>query len=198
MSNPRRTALGLLAAGSIGLGCAAGDGSPLNEGAVCATDDVYVAEHCGETFCGLPAVAVGTGADRFERLEQGDEVDIMFGSQGGYHLDIAAQMTRLCPIVYVRASLWLDPGDGELEELFDGERHMEAVRTEEDSSQDVWGVRAFIPCRHWPDTTLACSGGAGSDGHLEDFEVVLRVEAEDHNGRIGTGEQRVQPVCCEG
>ena len=180
-----RTPLILLATASLALGCGEDGGTPI-DGEVCET---FVAEHCGETYCGLPEVSVGTGADEFIPLDDGDEIDIVFGSQGGYHIDVGAQMERLCPIVYVRASIWFDAV----------ERHMEAVRTEvEGSSQNVWGVRAFIPCEHWPDTQLTCPGGAGSEGHLEDYEIVVKVEAEDHNGRIASDEQRVQPVCCEG
>ncbi len=190
-----RTPLILLATASLALGCGEDGGTPI-DGEVCET---FVAEHCGETYCGLPEVSVGTGADEFIPLDDGDEIDIVFGSQGGYHIDVGAQMERLCPIVYVRASIWFDAGDGDLEEMYDVERHMEAVRTEvEGSSQNVWGVRAFIPCEHWPDTQLTCPGGAGSEGHLEDYEIVVKVEAEDHNGRIASDEQRVQPVCCEG
>lgn len=192
----------LLAAGALLMGCTGDDGGdPLGESGVCQTDDLFVAEHCGETYCGLPEVEVGTGVDRFRRLDEGDEIDIVFGNQGGYHLDVSASMTRLCPIVYVRASIWLDRGDGSaLEKASDDERHMEAMRTEEDDSseQEVWGVQARIDCEYWPDTQAACPEGAGSAAHLEDFEVLLRVEAEDHNGRIATDERRVQPVCCEG
>ncbi len=186
----------LLVVACVGEG---GDGEPVDEAEGCPVDSMYYAEHCGETYCGGPDVEVGTGFDRFIELDEGDEIDVMFGSQGGYHLDVSARMTRLCPIVYLRASVWLDRGDGgDLEEIFGGDRHVEALRTEPDGSslQEFWGVRAFVPCRHWPSTTLSCSGGAGSDGRIDDYEVVIRLEAEDHNGRVGTDERRVQPACC--
>ncbi len=201
MSITPTNALLALAAASLAVGCTGtGAGTPLDS-EVCATDDLFVAEQCGETYCGPPEVQVGTGADGFLRLDEGDDVDIVFGSQGGYHLDVSASMTRLCPIVYVRASIWLDRGDGSaLERASSDERHMEAIRTEseEPSEQQVWGVQARIDCEYWPDTQLTCPEGAGSAAHLEDFEVVLRVEAEDHNGRIATDERHVQPVCCGG
>jgi len=188
----------ILAGSLLLVGCAPGD-LPVGEGD-CA-DEAHVAEHCDDTHCGAPEVEVGTGADRFVDVEEGDPIDIVRGVQGGYHLDVAARMSELCPVVYLRASVWLDPGDGgDLEPVFDGERHLQAVRPEPEGStlQEAWGVRAFVPCEHWPDTGLQCSGGAGSEGHLEDYEVVLRVEVEDHDGRMGTSEQRLQPVCCEG
>lgn len=194
--------LSLATAAALSMGCVEvpGDGDPLDEGATCSTEEAWYASHCGETYCGPPELEVGTGVDEFIALTEGDEVPIMLGAQGGYHLDVSARMTRLCPVVYVRASVWLDPGDGsDLTEIADADRHVEATRMEPGGSslQEVWGVRAFIPCEHWPDTNLACSGGAGRDGHLEDFEAVIRLEAEDHTGRIATHEQRVQPVCCE-
>ena len=192
--------LPLLALLTLALGCGAeGDGT-VDEEAGCRAEDTFFAEHCGETYCGAPDVEVGTGFEEFVELAEGDDVEIIRGNQGGYHVDISARMTRLCPIVYLRASVWMDAdGDGTLTEAFDAESHAEAIRLQSQTSseQEVWGVRAFIPCRHWPDTTLACSGGAGSDGHLEDFEVLLKLEAEDHNGRIATHERLVQPVCCE-
>lgn len=186
------------------VGCT--DDSPSDDDGVatCSVDDLFVAEHCGETYCGLPTVEVGSGATEFEPLEDGDEVDIWFGSQGGYHIDFAAEMTALCPIVYLHATLWLDPGDGsDLVEVVDDERHVEAIRTDggESSVQQSWGLREFLPCRYWPDDpdhNLQCAGGAGSAGHIEDFEIVLRIEAEDHNGRTATDERRVRADCCRG
>lgn len=204
--------LPLLAALMLALGCTServaneddtgvGGDDPVDEEEGCPVEDTYYADHCAETYCGLPELEVGTGFDQFIGLEDGDDIAIVRGSQGGYHMDLSARMSRLCPIVYLRASVWLDPGDGgDLQEIADVDRHVQAVRMEAQTSsvQEFWGVRAFVPCEHWPDTNLTCSGGAGRDGHLEDFEVVVRLEAEDHTGRIANHERRLQPVCCEG
>lgn len=204
-----RTAPSLPALGAVIclLGCPSApeadvvDEAPIDEEVGCRADETFFAEHCGETYCGAPELEVGTGFDQFVELDEGDDIAVVRGSQGGFHLDVSARMTRLCPIVYLDASVWLDPGDGgDLEEIIVVDRHVEAVRMESQTSslQEFWGVRAFVPCEHWPDTSLDCGGGAGRDGHIEDFEVVLKLEARDHNDRLATHERRVQPVCCEG
>ena len=114
-------------------------------------------------------------------------------------MDISARTTRLCPIIYLRAWVEVDLGNG-FEEVADADRHVEAVRVDPQTSsaQEFWGMRAFVPCEHWPDTGVACSGGAGSEGHLEDYPVRILLEAEDHSGRVATDEQIVQPVGCGG
>ena len=172
----------------------------------------YEAEACAELFCGPPTVEVGTGTDGFEPLKEGTLVPVVYGPQGGYHIDMTAEMTNLCPIVYLEPSVYLDPGDGgELVQLFTQLRHIQALRAEPDKSslQHFWGIRGFVPCAYWPDDPnhdLECGGGAGSAGRIEDFEVVLKMEAWDHSVgpageeqyRYGAGERRVQPYCCAG
>jgi hypothetical protein len=168
----------------------------------CSDEDVYVAEACGdEEYCGAATVQVGTGGASFESIEEGQDVPIWYGSQGGYHVFYSVEMENLCPVVFVRISMLLDPGDGNLIEVHTQERHVQAVRLQPQSSsvQSYWGVNGFLPCEYWPldpDNAPACTGGAGSSGHLEDYEIVMRAEVEDHNGRIALDEKRVQPVCC--
>ncbi len=185
--------------GSAGCATGAGEEAPLDEAEGCSDEDTWVADHCGETYCGAAEATVGTGEDGYVELAEGDDIDIMFGSQGGYHLDIGARTTRLCPIIYLRAQVEVDVGRG-WEEIADADRHVEAVRVDPhvSSAQEFWGMRAIVPCEHWPDTGVACSGGAGSEGHLEDYPVRIRIEAEDHSGRVATDELIAQPVCCGG
>ncbi len=183
----------------------------------CAEADLFEAEACAQTYCGAAEVAVGTGSSEFAPLSDGEEVVIRYGAQGGYHIDITAQMYNLCPIVYLVPSMHVDMGDGELVEIFTQNRHVQALRTEPDvsSEQQFWGIRGFVPCEYWPDDPdhdIECNdGGQGSEGHLEDFEVVIRMEAWDHNVgedgespqtceesiRCAVDEVRVQPTCCE-
>lgn len=168
----------------------------------CSDEDLYVAEACGdEEYCGAPVAQVGTGGASFEPVDEGQDIPIWYGSQGGYHLFYSVEMENLCPVVFLRISMLIDPGDGELVQVHHQERHVQAVRLQPQSSslQSYWGVNGFLPCEYWPldpDNSPSCSAGAGSAGHLEDYEVVMRVEVEDHNGRIATDEKRVQPVCC--
>ena len=173
-----------------------------DDSADCSDGELYVAEACGdEEYCGEPTVQVGTGGASFESIQEGQDVPIWYGSQGGYHVFYSVEMENLCPVVFVRISMLLDPGDGNLIEVHAQERHVQAVRLQPQTSsvQSYWGVNGFLPCEYWPldpDNTPACAGGAGSAGHLEDYEIVMRAEVEDHNGRIAIDEKRVQPVCC--
>lgn len=179
----------------------------------CPNGELFEATVCEEVYCGAATVDLGTGAGGYEPLADGDEVPIWYGAQGGYHLDFSAQMNNLCPIVFLRPSIqiirsqWPDQIGGEDREpmalVFEQSRHVQAVRVEPDVSpkQQFWGIRGFVPCAHWPDDpnhSPQCNDGAGSAGHLEDFEVLLTLEAEDHNGRIATDSKLVQPVCCQG
>lgn len=176
----------------------------------CAEDDLYEAVACGQTFCGAPTVEGGTGASTFEALQEGDEVTVRFGAQGGYHIDLTAEMYNLCPIVYLVPTMYVDPGDGNLVEIFTQNRHVQALRIDpnETSQQQFWGIRGFVPCEYWPDdpeNNLECGNGAqGSAGHIEDLDVVIKMEAWDHNEgpdgeqkvRYAVDEIRVDPVCC--
>ncbi len=183
----------------VSLAACAGDDDDSNS---CSDEELYVAEACeSEEYCGAPIARVGTGGTSFEAVDEGQDVPIWYGSQGGYHVFYSVEMENLCPVVFLRISMLVDLGDGDLLEVHEQERHVQAVRLQPQSSslQSYWGVNGFLPCEYWPldpDNSPTCSGGAGSAGHLEDYEVVMRVEAEDHNGRIATDEKRVQPVCC--
>ncbi|MEE2828586.1 MAG: hypothetical protein VX498_05330 [Myxococcota bacterium] len=194
-----------IAAGSLALlllGCEGGDDDDDLPPPDCPDGELFEATACDEVYCGEPVAQIGTGTSGYEALTDGQEVPIWFGAQGGYHIDITVEMNNFCPIVFLRPSLWLDSGDGsELIEIFDQNRHVQAVRVEPTVSplQQFWGIRGFVPCEHWPDDPdreLSCGSGAGSEGHLEDFVVEIRMEVEDHNGRLASDTKRVQPVCC--
>jgi len=169
----------------------------------CAPEDVFAATACDEQYCGAPVARLGGGASGYLPLADGDTVPVIYGAQGGYHIDLAVEMDNFCPIVFIRPSMWLDRGDGsDLISIFDQNRHVQAVRVEPFDSplQQFWGLRGFVPCEHWPDDPdhpVECGDGRGSDGYIEDFEVEIRVEVEDHNGRIATDSKRVQPYCCD-
>ena len=183
------------------LSCSSGDDDDLTP-PDCSNGELFDAIACDEVYCGGPVARIGTGPNAYEPLSDEQEVPIWFGAQGGYHIDITVEMDNLCPIVFLRPSMWLDPGDGSpLVQIFDQNRHVQAVRVEPTVSplQQFWGIRGFVPCEHWPDDPereLTCGKGAGIAGHLEDFEVEIRMEVEDHNGRLASDTKRVQPVCC--
>ncbi len=178
----------------------------------CPDEDLYEPEACPDpAYCGAPEVSVGTGTDGWEELTEGQEVPIWYGSQGGYHIDITARMNRLCPIVFLVPSMHVVTDTGEEIEIFSQTRHVQAVRIEPTISprQDFWGIRGFVPCEYWPNDPenpgATCGDGAqGSAGRIDEFQVILRMEAWDHNlgpneeeqWRYATDEQIVSPVCC--
>lgn len=67
-------------------------------------DDAYGGVDCGDP---TPQLAVGTGSDSFERLEEGDEVTIWRGPQGGWHVYGSLVAAHLDPFVDV----WFDIRD---------------------------------------------------------------------------------------
>lgn len=169
----------------------------------CDKADVFSATSCDEQYCGPAVARLGGGVGDYVPMEDGDTVMVVYGSQGGYHIDVTVEMDNFCPIVFIRPSMWLDRGDGsDLISIFDQSRHVQAVRVEPFDSplQQFWGLRAVVPCENWPDDPehpIECGGGRGTDGFIEDFEVELRLEVEDHNGRIANDSKRVQPSCCD-
>ncbi len=211
------------------------DGTSIED---CPEELLFQATVCDEIYCGEPIVRVGTGITAFEPVEEGQEVPIWYGSQGGYHLDITVEMMNMCPIVFLRpyfkvvprertmadyrpvtttwevatspiqTTTWPEPT--EPYEVFSQNRHVQAVRVEPNVSprQHFWGIRAFVPCEHWPDDPehdLDCPEGRGSEGFLESFDAIIGVEAWDHHGidvgeptRYGHDFRTVDPYCCGG
>lgn len=53
-------------------------------GAGCAADDVGTTE--------ATRVEVGVGFDRFASVDDGDTIELVFGPQGGWHVDLAARV----------------------------------------------------------------------------------------------------------
>ena len=186
----------------LAAGCA-GEGDDDDTISNCSPDDIFSATACDEEYCGPAVVRLGQGVNGYLPLDEGASVPVMYGAQGGYHIDLAVEMDNFCPIVFIRPSLWLDPGDGgELVSIFEQNRHVQAVRVEpfESPLQQFWGLRAFIPCEHWPndpDHPVECGDGRGSSGFIEDYELEVRVEVEDHNGRTASASKRIQSYCCD-
>lgn len=51
----------------------------------------WLASGCGPPADCEPSLAIGTGIDLFEPLHDGDELELVFGPQGGYHLPLAVE-----------------------------------------------------------------------------------------------------------
>ncbi len=204
--------LAALAATCLGASCPGptDDGPNPPPPADCPEEDLFFAEACGQTYCGAPRVEVGVGESGFQPLEEDGEVPIWFGSQGGYHIFMATRMENLCPVVFTEWEILIVHKDESVESIHEQSRHVQAVRLDPEytSVQQFWGIVGYIPCEHWPvdphpdHQDLSCSAGLGSEGHLENFEVLLRVTAEDHSDlmsgtpRVGSAELRLAPTCC--
>jgi hypothetical protein len=52
---------------------------------------------CGAGFTGPPSADVGTGADQFIALHDGDAVPIVMGLQGGYHVWGSVRAANVAP-----------------------------------------------------------------------------------------------------
>lgn len=193
-----RLLLLLLLAGCDPLLPGGGGGPAIPEG--CADEDLVVAEACDDIHCGDPVVRFGTGGSEFEPLAEGDEVELWFGAQGGYHIFVSTEMEQLCDIVFLETTMEVDYR-GELREIFSQTRHVQAVRDDPESSarQQYWGIQAFVPCNFWPNDPNhdpSCGPFTSRSGHLDEYEVVITVTAEDHDERTVEDRKRLQPVCC--
>ncbi len=60
-----------------------------------ARDDV--ARDVGEDTAGGPFIVVGTGLSEFITVENGDELEMVMGPQGGWHIDVSVQIRGLVP-----------------------------------------------------------------------------------------------------
>lgn len=53
---------------------------------------------CGESFTGPPRVELGVGLEHFEPLAPaGGTVNLIFGPQGGWHLEVSARIGGMAP-----------------------------------------------------------------------------------------------------
>jgi len=177
----------------------------------CPEEDRVVAEACDDEYCGAPTLAVGVGISEHQPLPPGAPIPVARGNQppeGGFHFNVSVEMERLCPVVFLRTSMQVSArGEGAWESVFDQERHVQSVRPEPEASsrQQYWGIQAFVPCEHWPEflveedppTFASCGDETSRAGPIDEFDVRIVVEAEDHDGRVGVGELVGMPTCCE-
>ncbi|MEN0065264.1 MAG: hypothetical protein AAGA48_24175 [Myxococcota bacterium] len=127
-------------------------------------------------------VTLGTGVTAFEPLAANDEVIMVFGPQGGWHIDVAARVTGAGPDVEVlpmaeRLSDGLALAGDQVSSLvalvdYDAEN----------CAGDVVGIRAFLddadPGPDVPYADFICS--------LDGAEVELSVDVSDFGTRTGT------------
>jgi hypothetical protein len=160
------------------------------------------AEACDDVFCGDPVVRVGTGGSAYEAVAEGDDVAIVYGAQGGYHIFLSAEMENLCPVVFLDIGIDAVDSDGNRVPVHSQERHVQAVRFggEGISAQHYWGILGYLPCDYYPAERnkfrrVNCGWESGVPPHpITQEDAILWVEARDHDGRVATDEVWVRPV----
>ncbi|HHH12242.1 MAG TPA: hypothetical protein ENK23_09260 [Sorangium sp.] len=69
----------------------------------------------GEEPGGAAAVALGAGLSRYTPVEDGDAIELVFGSQGGWHINLAARFVGVRPDgATVTYRLWNSDGQQQL------------------------------------------------------------------------------------
>ncbi len=173
----------------------------------CPPDQIFESARerlsCTRTFCGAPVVEVATGSGddgTFRLLDADDVLPVVWGPQGGYHVDLAVQTTNLCPVIYMDYALW-DVTDGDERLVSDIRRHERAFPAEEDSPTNRWWTQQLaIPCAYWPDDPqfeepVDC--GEERFAPIEERALRVDVRAADHNeGRVGEAALSVRVECC--
>ena len=174
-----------------------------------ADDDDTVDSDCPvqDRFTSLPAT--GASAESFRLLGDGDTLPVVFGAQGGYHIDLAVRMQNLCPVVFVDFELF-DVTGGARTLIHSSRRHVQAVREEDTDPPSLqrWWVEQFgFPCAYWPNDPVNdpfCDDPPIA--FIDELDLVLRIASEDHNtveggatqDRGSAAEVSVTATCCDG
>ncbi|MCB9673490.1 MAG: hypothetical protein H6737_00145 [Alphaproteobacteria bacterium] len=86
-----------------------------------------------------PTMDIGWGFDRYNPASEGEEVDLVYGQQGGFHVDLAVSTTELD---------MSDLVSGTFTGRLDGESVAEAQPwfslVCEDDAQQSWGIRLIF------------------------------------------------------
>ena len=136
-----------------------------------------------ECACLEPRLEVGTGERSFIPLEDGDDLEIVHGPQGGWHLLAAAWAENMRDVV--QFEIWAE--FEETGERFTTQMSYRAPLVCEDTCVGVFtDIFMFIDVNHFedfiPPTTMACES------------VLMGICASDHDGREACGEKRVRAV----
>jgi len=172
----------------------------------CPVEDRFTSDPdlaCVENFCGEPEVWPATGGSdaTFRTLQDGDTVLVHFGIQGGYHIDMAARTTNLCPVIFLDFELY-DISSGDEVLIHNVRRHVQSIRENLDpdvpSTQRWWVEQFRFPCSWWPDdpnNDPTCPDEPV--GRIDEVPLRLRVQAEDHNeNRRSISSVDITAECC--
>lgn len=97
------------------LGCSGpDDGTPTPSGTTDTVDTASGSSTNGTTTTGptgtdpcdgvTPSVTIGNGVFSYEPIEDGQPTEIVYGSQGGWHLDTAGAVTGLGPVIQFKGT----------------------------------------------------------------------------------------------
>lgn len=124
-------------------------------------------------------IEIGDGLTDFVPLAAGDEVTMVFGPQGGWHVDVAARVTGATADVEVRPTVRRVTDGLQLAGEQAASLLLLAGHDEETCTGDALGVRAFLddaaPSLPYPD--FICS--------LDGSPLEVSVEVSDFAGRSG-------------
>lgn len=154
---------------------------PATEEPLPGTDTAVGTEPVACTELG-PTITIGTGDVAFVPLAEGDEVVMVHGPQGGWHVDVAARIGNTHQTIAFRPSITLDAtGEAVASEPQDAYVAL-AGFTECDG--EVWGQRCYIDEHEPTDQAFVCSLAG------ESATIVVRV-TDPQTGLSASAEQRV-------
>lgn len=95
------------------IGCASPDDDGLPEPTGTPSDDTGLPASTAETGtsgCGVPSLTLGTGVTEYTPLPDGGSAQIVFGPQGGWHVDTAGFVVAADQILQIQPRMVLDDG----------------------------------------------------------------------------------------
>lgn len=143
-----------------------------------------VEDSAGQHACDAPLrIELGTGETAYAPLVEGQEVVMVHGPQGGWHVDVAARVHHVGQYVAVTPALHLVAH----QEQIAGDQQAEYLElpdwTEEGCAGTFWGKRAFLDDHPGTDQRFICSL-AGERAILS----VVVVDLEDQRQARASGE----------
>lgn len=167
----------VLGLGAFAAGCAGDGDDKTDSGAVGGCTD------------GSPTVSVGTGDVSFVALAAGDPVTIVFGPQGGWHIDVGGSVTAMNQEVAVTPKVTLVSQATQI--AGDQQPQYIGLASYDDAActGQFWGIRAFVDDVVTPPLGMSYAEMICT---FEGQELTLEVTVEDiTTGKTATSSQSV-------
>ena len=150
----------------------------------CTADNALKGGPPDNTSCSEPAsVVVGSGELEWVNLDPGDGVDIVYGSQGGWHIVGSADVTGMDSGVTIHFTI-TDVKSGI---LVSDNSYESGFTTEEECSGSLLGMYGYLDVE-----TLTGNPEVTPPEALAYHTIEMRMEAEDSAGR--RAESRIEVV----